>query len=235
MAGGYVYAAEGFAHSDGVADSRRGRIVVAEQSGKTVAFQYFGDSEGKVAAHKAGIMAEDYHWLARGDRRGFFAPLRLQIIGNALGGQADTVKSEVARNETTPTGRAKLDGGQRIAHVRLTFPVEGILLHSINVADQENAKEGDHGSKDEVGIYCLKHILVDDGPREKKDHLNVKEDEQHRHEIKFHGHAAGAFSFGGHAAFVRGILGGVARGAFTDQLRNDEISASKYNGDTQQN
>ena len=151
-----------------------------------------------------------------------------------MGGEANTVKGEVAGDEAAPTGGAELDGGQGIAHGGLTFPVEGILLHSINVADQENAKEGDHRAEDEVGILT-EHILVDDGPREKKDHLNVKEDEQHRHEIKFHGHAAGAFSFGGHAAFVRGILGGVARGAFTDQLGNDEISASKYNGDTQQN
>jgi hypothetical protein len=175
-------------------------------------------------------MANNDVWLTLCEWGTFLATLSFKEIGDGLGGESNPVESEIARYETSPAGGAKLDGAQGIAHRGLTFPVEGVFLKGIYVADQKNTKEGDHGAEYEVGIYCRKHILVDDGPREQKDHLNVEEDEQHRHKVKFHGHAAGPLPFSGHAAFVRAVLGGVAFGAFAYKLGNDEVAGSESNG-----
>ena len=80
-------------------------------------------------------MANNEVWLTLCEWRTFLATLSFKEISDGLGGEADPVEGEIARYETSPTGGAKLDGAQGIAHRGLTFPVEGVLLHGIYVAD----------------------------------------------------------------------------------------------------
>ena len=97
-------------------------------------------------------MANNDVWLKLGEGRGFLATLSFKEVSDGLGGESDPVEGEIARYEASPAGGSKLDGDQRIAHRGLTFPVEGVLLHGIYVADQKNTKKGDHGAEYEVGI-----------------------------------------------------------------------------------
>lgn len=148
-----------------------------------------------------------------------------------MGGEADSVEGEVAGDEAAPAGGAKLDG---VGHSGLSLPVEGFLLHGVNVANKQDAEERNHGAKNEGGI-CREHIFINHSPREEENHFDVEQDEEHRHEIKLNRHARCAFAFGGHAAFVGGILGGIGVGAFADELGENEVAAGKGHGHAQQN
>ena len=59
MAGGDVDAADGLAMADGVGDDGRGRVAVAQERLDAVGRENFGGGEGKMAAQKAGVVAED--------------------------------------------------------------------------------------------------------------------------------------------------------------------------------
>ena len=167
MAGSHVDAAQGFAGADSVADDRRGRVAFAEEHLEAIGLQHLGGSQREFRAKETGVMTND-------DLVGLkLAPLRFQVIGNALCGDADAGKGEVTRNEAAPTGGAKLDGGQGIAHGSLSFPVESLFLHSINVADEEDAKKGDHAAEDQCGM-CGEHVLIDNSPRKEEHNLDVK-------------------------------------------------------------
>ena len=84
-----------------------------------------------------------------------------------------------------------------------------------------------------------KHVLVDDGPRVKKDNFDVEQDKEHGDEVEFHGHAAGTLALGQHAALVGGILGGgetvcAPAKPFAKNNRQQQITGSKRNGHQQQ-
>ena len=69
----------------------------------------------------------------------------------SLRGEADVLKREIPRNQSAPARGAKLIGGfhgyrERLARrrERSVFPVEGVFLDGVNVADKQNAEERDH-------------------------------------------------------------------------------------------
>ena len=81
-----------------------------------------------------------------------------------------------------------------------------------------------------------KHVLVDDGPRVKKDNFDVEQDKEHGDEVEFHGHAAGTLALGQHAALVGGILdrflgGGAAAKTKADEPGNKQIAGRKGDSD----
>ena len=111
VAGGHVDAADGLLEPDGVGDDRGGRGPVADERGDAVGFEDFGGGEAEFLAEEAGVAAEDEDGLALGDfGRGILA-LRVQVVGDRLGGEADVVEGEVAGDEAAPAAGAEFDGG----------------------------------------------------------------------------------------------------------------------------
>src|SRR5204863_3787987 len=122
------------------------------------------------------------------------------------------------RAPSPPWGRGKGSGGfesrtssWRTSTNLLTLPIEGPLLHRINVSDQQNRKERHHGSEYPVsGCRVRKHLLVNYRPRIKKHDFDIKKNKQHGHEVKLDGHASVSLADGQHAAFIGGVLNAIS-------------------------
>ena len=97
--------------ADGVGDDGRGRVAVAQERFDAVGGQNFGGGEGKIAAQKPRVVAENDHRLAEVEGGLRIAKFRIQIIGDALRGEADVVEGEIARDDFAPAGGAEFDGG----------------------------------------------------------------------------------------------------------------------------
>src|SRR4051794_2473526 len=96
-----------------------------------------------------------------------------------------------------------------------TFPIKHAFLERVNVTNKQNHQEGNHGAKNCSGIFP-EHLLVNDSPWVEENNLNIEEDEEHRHEIKFHGEPGVAFADGEHAAFIGGVFDGGAFACFAE-------------------
>ena len=121
VAGGHVDAANRLAMTDGVRDDRRGRVAIAEQRFDAVGRKNFGGGEGKFASEKTRVMAENQNRLAPVNFRFPVSDFRFQIIRDALGGEADIFKSEVARDDVAPAGGSKFDGSHVGVHASACF------------------------------------------------------------------------------------------------------------------
>ena len=74
------------------------------------------------------------------------------------------------------------------------------------------------------------HLFVDDGPRIKEYDFDIEQDEEHRDEIEFHGHARVAFADGEHAAFVGDVLDFAALAFDAEKDGDDEHAKSECDG-----
>ena len=95
--------------ANGVGDDGRGRVAVAKQRLNAVRGQNFGGGEGKFAAQKTRVVAENDDRFATVNWRLRIGQFSFQIIRNALRGEADVVEGEIARDDFAPAGGAKFD------------------------------------------------------------------------------------------------------------------------------
>lgn len=116
----------------------------------------------------------------------------------------------------------------------LALPVEGAFLQGVDVADEEDAQEGDHGAKDEARVLD-EHILVNHGPRIEEHDFDIEQDEKHRDQVELHRQTVAAFTYGEHAALIGDVLGGVALAAGAEEIRCGQHAHGKTDGDEAQN
>src|SRR4029077_14676134 len=90
----------------------------------------------------------------------------------------------------------------------LIFPVERFFLHRVSVTGEQNQKERNHRTKNQVprgGIF--KQVLVNHGPGIKEPPRDIEEDKQHGPEMKLDGETGIPFADRVGAAFVGGVFG----------------------------
>ena len=63
---------------------------------------------------------------------------------------------------------------------RSLLPIEGPLLHSIQVPDKKDQQERNHRAENRPTAF-FEHLPINDRPRIEKDHFDVEKDEEHRH------------------------------------------------------
>ena len=110
VAGGHVDPAYRLAVANGVSDDWRGRVAVAKQRDEAVGGEHFGGCQGKLLAQKTGVVAKNHDWLAIEDFGFRISDFGIEKVCDALGGEANIVESEVARNQPAPAARSKFNG-----------------------------------------------------------------------------------------------------------------------------
>ena len=86
-----------------------------------------------------------------------------------------------------------------------TLPVKGLLLDFVNKANQKQEEKDHHGTKDQVRVF-RQHVLVNNGPRVKKNHFHVEQDEEHGNEVKFDRKTGTSLTNRLHTTFIRRVL-----------------------------
>lgn len=106
------------------------------------------------------------------------------------------------------------------------LPIKRLFLHGVDVADKQDAEEGNHRAKDHIARgFVFEHFLVDDCPRIHEHDFDVEKDEQHCHEVELDGHTRAAFPDGQHAALVGSILDFAGASTFAKDGREPDHSA----------
>jgi len=83
-------------------DNGRGGVAVAEHRGEAVVREDFGGGEGEFTSKKPGVVTHDHGF-------GFGGGDRLEVVGYALGSEADVVEGEIAGDEAAPAAGAKFN------------------------------------------------------------------------------------------------------------------------------
>jgi hypothetical protein len=105
----------------------------------------------------------------------------------------------------------------------LTFPVERLFLQCVKIAGEQNRHERNHRTQDQVPRRVLgQHVFVDDRPRIHENHFDIKQDEQHRHQMEFHREARRIVADGIRAALIGHVLGFVSPGELAEKDRDGE-------------
>ena len=121
MAGRHVDAADDFARADVVSDYRGGCVAIAEEGREAGVREHFGRGEGKFAAEKTCVVADDDEGLAAVNGGVGVGQFACEVKRNALGGEADVVESEITRDETAPAGGAEFYGGGQLFQSNAPF------------------------------------------------------------------------------------------------------------------
>src|SRR5438477_2826128 len=81
-------------------------------------------------------------------------------------------------------------------------PVQNAFLPDVEESDEENSNVYQHFPQPEA-----LQIAQNNGPGIDENRLNIEQNEQHGHEIEFHGEALPGVAHRGHAAFIRREFG----------------------------
>lgn len=108
----------------------------------------------------------------------------------------------------------------------MSLPSQRAFLQGVDVGEGEDAGEAGHAG--EGGRIATGDEVAElDGPRIHEDDFNVEDDEKHRDEVELHREARSAIADREHAAFVGGVLGGVAFGG----LSEDDAESQGHGGE----
>ena len=103
-------------------------------------------------------------------------------------------------------------------HSPSTSPIKCLFLQRVKITGRQNRKKRNHRTQNEIPCRVIReHVAVNDRPRIKKHNFDVEQDEQHCHEIKFHGKPRVAFADGVFAALVSRVFGAGAFAALAEK------------------
>jgi hypothetical protein len=104
------------------------------------------------------------------------------------------------------------------------FPTPARLLDLVHEAQHEHEEEEADGGEDRN--TGREEFPVDERPRDQKDHLDIKENEEHRGDVELHREAGVCDASGLHATLVGAVLDRSAAGALAQQVAHPNDPAA---------
>lgn len=109
------------------------------------------------------------------------------------------------------------------------LPVQGAFLNRVHIAEGQDAYEGKH-TPEYGGAVLHNGVLIDHRPRVHENDLQIEQDEEHRDEVELDAETGLRSLVGDHTALIRGVLGGIPAGGFSEQEADQQGAAGKTDG-----